>query len=345
MRAIVLIVVLVGVCIALDNGLGLTPPMGWNNFNAYDDETNETAIRQGTDLMESFGLLKLGYEYVNIDDCWAGWTRNTDQTLTTNLDRFPSGIPALIDYVHAKGFKFGLYSDSGNKTCKGYPGSFGYEDVDAKTFASWGVDYLKYDNCGTKYLPFAYIREQRMRDALNATGRPIFFNIIAWIAAPWGTSVANSWRTFFDVKNNWEKVIEVALYNSQWHMMAGPGHWNDPDMLEVGVGGLTHDEEISHFSIWSISKSPLIIGCDLALVSNESLAIMMNKEVIAVNQDKLGVQAPIVHMDFQWVIWAGPLADGSKAVLILNLKKTAAKGTVTWQQVGFKADQQENVRD
>ncbi|XP_058096305.1 alpha-galactosidase 1-like [Magnolia sinica] len=308
----------------LSNGLGLTPPMGWNSWNHFYCSINETIIRETADALISTGLYKLGYHYVNIDECWAEMDRDTEGNLVASKTMFPSGIKALADYVHSKGLKIGIYSNAGYQTCsRTMPGSLGFEEQDAMTFASWEVDYLKYDNCWNGGIK-PTIRYPVMTKALMKTGRPIFFSLCEWgdmHPALWGAKVGNSWRTTNDIADNWESMVSRADANEVFADYARPGGWNDPDMLEVGNGGMTNDEYIVHFSIWAISKAPLLIGCDLRTASNETLAILSNKEVIDVNQDPLGVQAKKVRMEGDGEIWAGPLSGYRFVVLILNRSK------------------------
>ncbi|CAF1411784.1 unnamed protein product [Adineta steineri] len=275
----------------LNNGLGRTPQMGWNSWNHFGCNINEKLIQQTADAIVATGLAAAGYEYVNMDDCWQV-SRDAQGVIQADPKAFSSGIPALVDYVHSRKLKFGLYSDAGFKTCAGRPASLHYETIDAKTYASWNVDYLKYDNCNTDG-SIPELRYPVMRDALNASGRPIFYSMCEWgVDSPalWAADVGNSWRTTGDISDNWDSMIHNIDINNEFADKAGPGGWNDPDMLEVGNGGMTVDEYVSHFSLWAISKSPLLIGCDVNKMSNTTLSILTNSEVIAVNQDSLGVQ-------------------------------------------------------
>ncbi|CAF0933034.1 unnamed protein product [Didymodactylos carnosus] len=263
----------------------------WNSWNHFGCSINEKLIKATTDALVISGLAAAGYEYINLDDCWQ-ISRDADGIIQPDPQAFPSGIAALADYVHSKKLKFGLYSDAGYKTCGGRPGSLGFEIKDANTYASWQVDYLKYDNCNTDQT----IPEKRypvMRDALNATGRPIFYSMCEWGVddpALWAATVGNSWRTTGDISDNWNSMISNIDINDRYADHAAPGGWNDPDMLEVGNGGMTNTEYISHFSIWAISKAPLLIGCDVTKISQDTLNILTNPEVIAINQDSLGAQ-------------------------------------------------------
>ncbi|KAH7279899.1 hypothetical protein KP509_37G042900 [Ceratopteris richardii] len=287
--------------------------------------------------MVSKGLAKLGYTYVNIDDCWAEMSRDRKGFLQARSSTFPSGIKALSDYVHAKGLKLGIYSDAGYQTCQGQPGSLGNEYKDAATFASWGVDYLKYDNChndGTK----PEVRYPIMSKALLSTNRPIFYSLCEWgedNPATWASSMGNSWRTTGDITDDWSSMISRADQNNAWSSYAGPGGWNDPDMLEIGNGGMTAEEYRSHFSIWAIMKAPLLIGCDVRSIGNDALAILSNAEVIAVNQDSLGVQGKKVKKTGELEVWAGPLSGERVVVVLWNRGLTSSASiTADWDDIG-----------
>ncbi|XP_075666275.1 alpha-galactosidase-like isoform X4 [Castanea sativa] len=284
----------------LANELALTPPMGWNSWNHFACHIQEELIRETADAMVSTGLAALGYKYINLDDCWAQLNRDSKGNLVAKASTFPSGIKALADYVHSKGLKLGIYSDAGNETCsRQMPGSLGHEEQDANTFASWGVDYLKYDNCYNDGIS-PKERYPKMSKALLNSGRPIFFSLCEWgqeDPATWAASIGNSWRTTGDIQDSWESMISRADQNDKWASYARPGGWNDPDMLEVGNGGMTTEEYRAHFSIWALAKAPLLIGCDIRSMDNMTFELLSNKEVIAVNQDKLGVQGKKVKKD------------------------------------------------
>jgi len=321
---------LVTVALAVNNGLGYTPQMGWNSWNYFGCNVNETHIRQAADAFISTGLNLVGYNYVNVDDCWA-WSRNSSNVIQAEPSTFPSGMAALAQYVHSKGLLFGLYSDAGTETCAGRPGSLGYETIDANTYANWQVDYLKYDNCNANTPP-----EQRypvMRDALNDTGRPIFFSMCEWGVdnpATWAPLVGNSWRTTGDISDNWGSMLSNLDSNNQWAKYAAPEGWNDPDMLEVGNGGMTTTEYQSHFALWCLVKAPLIIGCDLTQISAADLAILNNTELIAVSQDKLGVQGQCLTSSNNLQVWGGPLSGGDYAVILFNLSGSTCSITVNF---------------
>ncbi|GMG98937.1 hypothetical protein Nepgr_000777 [Nepenthes gracilis] len=332
----------------LDNGLGLTPPMGWNSWNHFNCNISESLIKQTADALVSTGLAKLGYTYVNLDDCWGLKHRDSQGNLVPDPAKFPSGMAALADYVHNLGLKFGLYSSSGHATCSGtMPGSLGHEQHDANSFASWGVDYLKYDNCFNDNIS-PIIRYEAMSKALNSTGRPIFFNICEWgdmRPALWGPNVGNSWRTTDDITDEWDRMICIAHLNEFYTAYAKPGGWNDPDMLEVGNGGMSYDEYVVHFSLWAISKAPLLIGCDVTSITNETMSIVGNYEVIDVNQDSLGVQAQMVRDFGEQEVWAGPLSRNRAVVLLVNRKLMTVTISALWSDIGIPDNVTCRVRD
>ena len=275
----------------LNNGLGKKPPMGWNSWNKFACNINEKIIRDTIDALNSSVLLKSGYNYINIDDCWQ-IGRYKNGTIIPDPKTFPNGIKKLVDYAHSKGLKFGIYSDAGILTCAHRPGSLGYEYIDAKTYAYWNVDYLKYDNCHNNKVN-SKKRYKKMRNALKKSGKDIFYSICNWgldDVVKWGKNIGNSWRTTLDIKDNWKTMIRIIDINNKYYKYSGPGGWNDPDMLEVGNGGMTSEEYKVHFGLWSLCKAPLLIGCDITKMTQETIDILTNPEVIAINQDKLGKQ-------------------------------------------------------
>ena len=331
--------------LALNNGLARKPQMGWNAWNHFRCTINETIVREVADAFISTGLKKLGYEYVNVDDCWA-WNRTYLGAVQPDPATFPN-FTGMIDYVHSLGLKFGLYSDSGSETCAGRPGSLGYEQLDADTYALWGVDYLKFDNCHSEGVD-PKIRYPRMRDALNMTGRYIFYSLCEWGSedpAEWAPAVGNSWRTTPDIKDYWDKMITRADLNNQWAKYAAPGGWNDPDMLEVGNGNMTVTEYVTHFSLWCLMKAPLLIGCDVRNMTSDTFRILSNTEVIEVNQDALGVQGKKVKSNGSLEVWAGPLIDKSYAVILLNRGNATAEITADWSDFGLDPTTEATVRD
>ncbi|XP_074582153.1 alpha-galactosidase-like [Curcuma longa] len=332
----------------LGNGLAKTPPMGWNSWNHFHCNITEEVIRETADALEHSGLAKLGYQYVNIDDCWGEYNRDSQGNLVARKSTFPSGMKSLSDYVHGKGLKFGIYSDAGSKTCSNtMPGSLGFEEQDAKTFASWGIDYLKYDNCNN---PGTSPKERypKMGAALLNSGRSIVFSLCEWGVedpATWAGSIGHSWRTTGDIFDSWDSMTSIADQNDKWASFAGPDGWNDPDMLEVGNGGMTREEYVSHFSIWALMKAPLLIGCDVRSITEDTLEILSNSEVIAVNQDSLGVQGRKVTSNDSLQVWAGPLSGGRVAVVLWNRGDSQAMMTANWSNLGLSSSIRTNVRD
>ena len=334
------------------------PQMGFNNWNSTHcrDEFDEAMIRGIADKFISLGLKDAGYRYVNIDDCWANWQRDKDGHLQANPKRFPGGIKALADYIHQQGLKFGLYSSAGTSTCeplkenRGFPGGLGHEKQDAATFASWGVDYLKYDNCNNQKVD-AKQRYTAMAEALRASGRPIFFSMCEWGEnKPWlwagkAPVDASSWRTTGDINDSYASMLKIFKENVVLDRYASLGHWNDPDMLEVGNGGMTDVEYRSHFSLWSIMTAPLLIGTDLRTIKPDALQILLNKEVIAIDQDPLGVQGHQVRDTDGIHVIVKPLKDGSRAVVVFNETDATHPVAVTAGELGLQAGRHYEVRD
>ena len=337
---------LAGSSSALDNGLAKTPPMGWNSWNKIGCNVAEDSVKKAADAMVRSGMKDAGYVYIVIDDCWQV-SRDDDGNIVPDAKKFPGGIKALADYVHGLGLKFGIYSDAGSKTCAGRPGSRGYEFQDARTYAKWGVDYLKYDWCNTGKAN-AEEAYSTMRDALLKTGRPIVFSMCEWGTAKpwtWAANVGNLWRTTTDIVDQWEGkgkdygagAMTIVDMNADLAEFAGPGHWNDPDMLEVGNGGMTNTEYRSHFSLWAMLAAPLMAGNDLGNMKPEIAEILMNKEVIAVDQDPLGIQGHKVRDDGAEEVWAKPLAGGAVAVILLNRGDQPVRIKVSWTELGRPA--------
>ncbi len=324
----------------LDNGLARTPPMGWNSWNHFGCNVSEALIRETADALVASGLAAAGYRYVVIDDCWQV-ARDRAGVLVADWSRFPHGMRALADYVHARGLLFGLYTDAGTKTCEGRPGSYGHEAEDARTFATWGVDYVKEDWCNAAGLDAA-TQYARFRDALARSGRPIVFSICEWgVNQPWqwAPRVGNLWRTTDDIEDKWSSMLDNLDVSAQHAGVAGPGAWNDPDMLEVGNGGMTDEEYRAHLSLWAIMAAPLIAGNEVRTMSAATRDILANREVIAVDQDSLGVQGVLVaERPPELQVWMKPLADGARAVALLNRSAAPAKITVRFQRVGLPAD-------
>lgn len=334
--------------------LALTPPMGWNSWNRFGCEVDEALIRGAADAMVSSGMKDAGYRYVVVDDCWQV-RRDPDGRIVADPERFPSGMKALADYVHSKGLAFGLYSDAGTATCANRPGSKDHETIDAQTYAEWGVDYLKYDWCNTQGQD---PREAygRMSRALRATGRPIVFSLCEWGSSKpwtWAAGVGHLWRATGDIQDCWDcskewggmGVSHIIDLVADLHPYAGPGRWNDPDMLEVGNRGLSLPESRAHFSLWALMAAPLMAGNDLATMSPEIRDILTNREVIAVDQDPLGIQGRRIIDNGATEVWTKPLADGSKAVILFNRGTETTPVRVAFEQIGLGAGQRAKVRD
>jgi alpha-galactosidase len=325
------------------DNLALTPPMGWNTYNTFAGNFNEKLICEMADILVSSGMKDAGYRYIIIDDNWTS-TRDSLGFLTVDKSRFPSGLQALSDSLHAKGLKLGLYSDAGYKTCGGFIASRGHEYQDALMFARWGCDYLKYDWCNSEGIN-AVGAYTTMRDAIYAAKRPMIFSICEWGSNhpwEWAASVGHLWRTTGDITACWDCVdTHGGAYNSYGIMeildmqeglrkYSAPGHWNDPDMLEVGNGNLTASENRAHFSLWAMLDAPLIAGNDLRTMSQEVLAILTNKEIIAIDQDSLGIQGYKYGVNDSVETWIKPLSKGDWAVCFLNRSMQKQKIDFDW---------------
>lgn len=327
--------------------------MGWNSWNKFQCNVDENLLRQTADAMVQSGMKDAGYQYVIIDDCWQT-ARDPKGNIVVDAQHFPSGIKALADYIHGKGLKFGIYSDAGAKTCAGRPGSRGHEFQDAIQYAAWGVDYLKYDWCYTTTQD-ARASYALMREALNASGRPIVFGMCEWGTAKpwqWAKDTGNLWRTTGDISDLWESkdkdrlgVLNILDLQDGLDSFAGPGHWNDPDMLEVGNGGMTTAEYRSHFSLWAILAAPLISGNDLRNMKPEIQEILTNKEVIAIDQDKLGREGRRVRKEGDWEVWARPIEGGGRAAVLLNRGAADLSITIQWSDLDYPSHMTANVRD
>jgi alpha-galactosidase len=321
--------------------LSATPPMGWNSWNKFESAVSETVIKQIADVMVSSGMKDAGYEYVNIDDTWQASTRDAGGKLQADATRFAGGIQALADYVHGQGLKLGIYSDRGSTTCAGMPGSGGHETDDAATFAAWGVDYLKYDNCNADSATMQ-VDYTAMGKALKASGRPIVYSICGWGFYDWEPSLGQLWRTTTDIGDTWDvdghSILSLLDINGTTDLAAAasPGHWNDPDMLEVGNGGMTDTEYRSHFSLWAMMAAPLIAGNDLRTMTSATKDILTNSDVIAVDQDPLGKQGVPLNPSSTLEVWSKPLSGtATYAVVLLNRTDTAADISVTFSDLGI----------
>src|SRR5947208_2441557 len=346
---------------AVSKGLAFIPPMGWNTWNKFACNVSDELVRGMADAMVKSGMKDAGYQYIVIDDCWQV-SRDATGTIVVDPQRFPNGMKPLADYVHSVGLKFGIYSDAGVKTCQGRPAGLGHEYQDARTYASWGVDYLKYDWCNTLPGQDARSSYANIRQALDASGRPIVLSICEWGKAQpwlWGKEVGgNLWRTTDDIQDRWagkkewspgnccnNGMLDIVDANAELYSHAGPGHWNDPDMLEVGNGGMTTTEYRSHFSLWCILAAPLMAGNDLKNMSPEIKEILTNKEVIAIDQDPLGMQGRRVRKNGDSEVWAKQLKDGGRAVVLFNRGASDADISVPWEDLGYPAHLSVAVRD
>lgn len=334
-------------CLAAGAQVAQTPPMGWNSWNHFRRNIDDKTVREQADAMVASGMRDAGYVYINIDDTWEG-ERDAQGFIQPN-SKFPD-MKALADYVHSKGLKLGIYSSPGPKTCAGYEGSLGHEQQDADTYAKWGIDYLKYDLCGLrtqmKAAPTPEAAHQimidaytKMHNALEKTGRPIVFSLCQYgndAVWRWGRDVGgNLWRTTGDISDHYARMSEIGFGQAGLARFAGPGHWNDPDMLEVGNGGMKPNEYRTHMSLWAILAAPLLAGNDLTTMTPETVALLTNREVIAIDQDKLGKQGDRVYAEGPIEVWAKPLADGSKAVGIFNRHPGPMTATLNFNDVGF----------
>jgi len=324
----------------LDNGLARTPPMGWNSWNRFRTRIDDRMVREIADAMVASGMKDAGYVYINIDDGWQ-WKRDEKGVLQPNPN-FPD-MKALAAYVHSKGLRLGIYSSPGPRSCAGYEGSYGHEEIDARTWADWGIDYLKYDWCSAgriwkdEDMPAVY---QRMGEALRQAGRPIVYSLCQYGRAKvqeWGPKVGgNLWRTTSDIRDQWQSMANIGFSQSVLAPYAAPGHWNDPDMLEIGNGRMSPIEYRTHFSLWALLAAPLIAGNDLRDMTPATREILLNQEVIAINQDKLGKPARRVAQDGALEIWARTLADSGTAVGLFNRGEAPARVIVRWSDLGLK---------
>ncbi len=326
------------------DGLSKTPPMGWNSWNKFRNQVSDKVVREIADAMVASGMKDAGYIYLNIDDTWESAHRDAQGNIATN-NKFPD-MKALADYVHSKGLKLGIYSSPGPKTCAGYLGSYQHEEQDAKTYASWGIDYLKYDWCSAREV---YANDQatmiaaytKMGNALANSGRNIVFSLCQYgmlDVGEWGARVdGNLWRTTGDISDHWESMSHIGFdLQPGREKYAAPGHWNDPDMLEIGNGGMTDDEYKTHMSLWSILAAPLLAGNDIRSMTTETAAVLLNKEVIAIDQDPLGKQGTRVTKNGDLEIWSRPLANGGLAVGLFNRGAATADITARWSELGLQ---------
>lgn len=345
---------------AVKKVLAATPPMGWMTWNFFADDINENNIKEMANAMLSSGMVKAGYNYIFIDDGWQGG-RDAKNNIIPHPQKFPSGIKALADYLHNNGMKLGIYSDAAQLTCAGYTASLGFEQQDAKTFASWGIDYLKYDYCHAPIdVETAKIRYQKMANALRNSGREMVLGICEWGPRKpwlWAAQVGGQlWRTTYDIRDKWknlstnknaEGILNILDINAELSSYAGPGKWNDADMLiaglygkkgpsgDLGGGGCTNTEYQTQFSLWAIMNSPLYASNDLRNMNEATKNILLNEEVIAVNQDALGLQAVRKINNEVWNVFVKPLHNGNYAIAILNRSDTAQNYTLNFADIGL----------
>jgi alpha-galactosidase len=354
MRKTLLALALVALPIAAtaQTKIAATPAMGWNSWNHFAKRVTDKDVRAAADAIVSSGMKDAGYIYVNIDDAWEADKRDGQGNIHSN-SKFPD-MKALADYVHSKGLKIGIYSGPGPRTCGGYLGSYQHEEQDAKTYAAWGIDYLKYDLCsyheimqkeapGDQAKQYQMMRAayEKMHKALVATGRPIYFSLCqyGWDSVwKWGPTVGgNSWRTTDDIQDNYMSMSNIGFSQAGLSKYAAPGHWNDPDMLEVGNGKMNGNEYRTHMSLWAILAAPLLAGNDLSQMSADTKAILMNKDVIAIDQDPLGKQGDRVSAEGPFEVWSKPLKDGSVAVGLFNRGHDAEQMSLPLQKLGLSA--------
>jgi len=323
---------------ASDHALAATPPMGWNSWNKFACDVSEKLVRETADAMVSSGMKAAGYEFVNIDDCWQV-SRAADGTIVADPDRFPSGIKVLADYVHSKGLKLGIYTDAGRMTCQKRPGSYEHEVQDINTYAAWGVDYVKVDWCYAEGLD-PEVQYKKFGDAIARASRPIVFSICNWgVKAPWrwGARVGgNSWRTTDDINDTYDRMSLIGFSQSGLAEFSSPGHWNDPDMLEVGNGGMTRDQYRTHMALWAILAAPLLAGNDLRSMTAETKELLTNSEVIAIDQDPKGKQGHRVWEEGGLETWVRPLADGGYAVGLFNRSGQAIQMSFDLKKIGIE---------
>ena len=327
--------------------LAATPPMGWNSWNHFADHVTDADVRSAADMLVSTGMRDAGYVYINIDDTWEG-ERDAQGVIHSNA-KFPD-MKALADYVHSKGLKLGIYSSPGPKTCAGFEGSYGHEQQDAQTYADWGIDYLKYDLCSLgeqmekvepmearRIMREAYIK---MHKAIQKTGRPIVYSLCQYgydSVWHWGAEVgANAWRTTGDINDTYARMSEIGFGQAGLSKYAGPGHWNDPDMLEVGNGGMKPEEYRTHISLWAMLAAPLLAGNDLSNMSKDTVAMLTNRDILAIDQDKAGHQADRAWAEGELEIWTKRMADGSTIVGLFNRHDVYNEIVVDFKKLGFK---------
>jgi alpha-galactosidase len=342
---------------AVDDGLAATPPMGWNDWYTFFCNIDESLIKQTADAMVNSGMRAAGYEYVNLDDCWSAKERDSSGNLVVDPTRFPSGMKALSDYVHSRGLKLGIYTDVGTKTCAGYPGGYDHEAQDARRYASWGIDFVKVDWCNVPWQDFPGKSKQEVAKALYSrwtpalanSGRRMVFSMCVWDTSvkswEFAPELAQMWRTSGDYGDTWDLIMRNADEVDPRWQLAGPGHWNDPDILMVGLGGLSTTEYQTHLGIWSMAAAPLLAGNDLRTMSQDTLRLLTNREVIAVDQDPLGTAGHRIRSGNGEDVWSRPLQDGDRAVLLVNRTDRPRLVQTTADEVGADHSGSYRLRD
>jgi alpha-galactosidase len=332
----------------LSDGLAPTPPMGWNSWNRFGVNIDEHLVRETAEAMVTSGMRDAGYRYIVIDDGWMAPERDENGDFVADPAKFPSGMKALADGIHALGLRFGIYTDAGTKTCQDLPASLGYEFRDAQRFAEWGVDYVKVDWCNTNGMgPRALYAKWAL--ALHAARRPIVLSICEWGRSrpwEWAGTIGHLWRTCWDIQPEWSSIVTILERQAELHPFAGPDHWNDPDMLEVGNGDLTADQSRAHFALWSILAAPLMAGNDLRTMSDEVRDILTAPEIVAVDQDAAGKQGRRIRRDGDIDIWMRALGSkGDLAIAALNRGSVAREVRVALEELGLAARAPVRVRD
>ncbi|TMC77219.1 MAG: glycoside hydrolase family 27 protein [Chloroflexi bacterium] len=332
----------------LSDGLAPTPPMGWNSWNRFGVKIDENLVLETAEAMVASGMRDAGYRYVVIDDGWMAPDRDRDGDFVADPEKFPSGIKALADRIHALGLRFGIYTDAGTKTCQDLPASLGYEFRDARRFAEWGVDYVKVDWCHTNGMgPRALYGKWAM--AFHAARRPMVLSICEWGRSrpwEWAGAIGHLWRTCWDIQPDWSSILTILDRQTELHPFAGPDHWNDPDMLEVGNGDLTDDQSRAHFALWSMLAAPLMAGTDLRTMSDETREILIAPEIVAIDQDAGGRQGRRLSRDGDIDTWVRDLApEDSYAIAVLNRGSEAREVRVALEDIGVAPRTNVRVRD
>jgi alpha-galactosidase len=332
----------------LSDGLAPTPPMGWNSWNRFGVKIDENLVLETAEAMVASGMRDAGYRYLVLDDGWMAPERDRNGDFVADPDKFPSGMKTLADRIHALRLRFGIYTDAGTKTCQDLPASLGYEFRDARRFAEWGVDYVKVDWCHTEGMgPRTLYAKWAM--ALHAARRPMVLSICEWGRArpwEWAGTMGHLWRTCWDIQPEWSSIVTILDRQAELHPFAGPDHWNDPDMLEVGNGNLTPDQNRAHFALWCLLAAPLMAGNDLRTMTDETREILIAPEIVAIDQDPAGRQGRRIRRDGGIDVWLRVLgADGARAIAVLNRGSAAKEVRLSFEDLGVASDTHVRVRD